>query len=513
MKIPMVKKKNLGIIALILALVIPVFIFIFLPEEPYSQAWIEDPSFDVLIDSPWNIEKDGDLTDINASIIAGQAKFEVLGDIKTYTGLTGTPNSSTSLGWKRVRNGNFLFPDTAIIDSRGCFVYHYLDENAAGGQVRNYPSVHWSNNISLPVEMKDYVITSAYIDVIFNATVNANVDTPNDNYTLPVGPDQFAIGDDVTFYVELSDLENSFSYRIGEFKSEYLGQSNPPLFPDILNITDRNLNFVSELDLIAALTSVLEVDNHNFIITLGIDIYCEDNDGSGDHDEWDELIIKSCDLNFTYEKKIDQFSKISFTQEAGKITGENILIVGGFMNFNYSIDQAWPSSAPLSEIRFYINDKLYEEGTILLTSASTSFQEAKNGGFDITSFLEKDVNTTVSIQLFLKDNFEFNQSIIVNIDDVSFIVEVIEVAEDMSWLVYTLIGSILILGVVITLYNKIFQYPKLVRKIRTLKKKIKKGKKLKPLFLSSHDDLINNQVQKKMTILEMQQNDEESSLK
>ena len=401
-------------------------------EVPQTTPWITNPTMETPIEPSWFWENgtEGDNSDVEATSSSGQADIRILGDEITFADLYGTPNSSTSLGWEEFQNGDFLLPDTSEINADGCFVYHYLDESTGGGQVRNYPSVHWKNNISIAEDMSDYTINSASVEVFFNASVDANVDTPNDpidGYYIQA----FAIGDDVTFYVELSDLENSYSYRIGEFKSEYLGQ-NATGYPTILNITDRELNYVDEQDIISALTSVLEYDNHNFTIILGMDIYCEDNTGAGggDHDEWDSLIIKSCNLTFTYEKKIDPFTTISWNQIGNQLTGPNILITGATFNFDYKVDTLWPSEAPLSEIRFLINSKLYTEDTIKLSSATTIFQEAKAGGFDVTGLVDKDVNISVSIEVYLKDNFDLDEIITISFDNVYLNLSYIETLPD-----------------------------------------------------------------------------------
>lgn len=401
-------------------------------EVPHTTQWIENPTMEAPIEPTWFWENgtEGDNSDVEATSSPGQADFRILGEEKTFSNLYGTPNSSTSLGWIEVQNGDFLLPDTSVINDSGCFVYHFLNENIGGGQVFNYPSVHWKKNISLEEDISDYTITSASIEVFFNASVDSNVDTPNDPFPGP-DIDRFAIGDDVTYYVEISDLGNSYPFRIGEFKSEYLGQYNPGNYPAILNLTDRELNYVDEQDIIAALTSVLEADNHNFTITLGIDIYSEDNRGSpGDEDKYTALIIKSCNLTFTYIKKIDQSTKISWNQIGNQLSGANIEITGATFNFEYKVDTLWPTSAPLSEIRFLINNKIYTEGTIKLSSAITIFQEAQLGGFDVVGLVDKDVNISVSIEVYLKDQFDLDEIITISIDNISLNISYIETLPD-----------------------------------------------------------------------------------
>jgi hypothetical protein len=477
-------------------------VFLLLPEKPEQVQWLENPSFNSSIQAPWFVLEEGDFDDVDANIGSDQANFQVLGDMRNFNDVSGRPNSSTSLGWEQIRNGDFLLPDVAVVNDSGCYVYHYLNENAAGGQVRNYPSVHWKKNVSMPVNMLDYEIKFASVSVIFNASVNDNVDTPNDNYTSG-DPDQFDIGDDVTFYIELSDLNNSYSFRVGEFKSEYLGQYNPPFYPSILNITDQDLNYVNQQDLIAALTSILETDGYNFTITLGMDIYCEDNDGSGDHDTWNALIIKTCDLSFTYEKRIDQFTKISWNQEAEGISGENIQIRTANLNFKYKIDKLWPSFAPLSEFRFSVNDKIYDEGIVRLNTFTTAYQNASLVGFDITNFIEKDVNVSMSFELFIKDSFELNETYSISFDDVYLYIEIITLEEDLSFVIYGLLGGIVAIISFMIIYFKVLQYPPLVRKIRKLRNKVDKSKKLNPIMVQERKDLIDSILKLKTNKLDL----------
>jgi len=98
--------------------------------------------------------------------------------------------------------------------------------------------------------------------------------------------------------------------------------------------------------------------------------------------------------------------------------------------FKYEINNTWPSSAPLSEIIFYINDKSYDEGIIKLTNFTTSWQDAKVGGFDVTSLISTDVNITVSIEVFLKDTFELGQGYSISIDEVYLNISYIETFPD-----------------------------------------------------------------------------------
>ena len=360
----------------------------------------------------------GDNSTIDGNISSGNANFKVLGDTQTIE-ISDPLNDGT---WQRYNNDVFLFPDTSIINEAGCYVSHDYDENV--NQTRNYHSVHWRKNVNLGVNMSDYIITAASLKASFNATVNINVDTPNDNF-----PVQFGIGDFATFYVLISDINFENPYRVANNKTTNLGQDTPP----ILNITDKDIEPAEEEDIITALTSSIEKDPDysNFTITLGIDIYCEDNGPpSNDHDTWEELIIRSFNLTFIVERKMEQFTSLSWNQIGNTISGSDIQITNANLKFNYSIDQQWPTSlSPFSEIRILINDNPHTE-TIRLSTANLTFGEVKPGGFDITNLISKDVNITLSIQIFIANTFGLDQNICISIDDVYLVITYVKTITD-----------------------------------------------------------------------------------
>lgn len=440
----------------------------------------------------------GDSSAINTSISGGMANFEVLGEKRTQVLISGTPNKTNSPGWKILKNENFLLPKLRVINDSGCYVHHFLDEGTAGEQIYNYPSVHFKKNISIVDDMSKYIITSVSLDIIANASVDPNVDTIDDN------PDQQPVlGDSVTFYVEISDLENSYTFRLAENKTTSLGQDIPP----ILNITDSPLSIKNQQYLISALSSVLETDNHNFTITLGMDIYCEDNDNNvGDEDTWNYLIIKKCNLSITYERKIERFTSVSLNQIANEISGSNIQIKAASFNFKYKIDQSWPSDlSPFSEIRTLINNNTYVE-TIKLSSANGSFQDANAGGYDVKSLILKDVNISVSIEFYIANTFALNRTIIISIDDVSLILSYVSIKPgiDMTPYIIGLTAGIIGLVTAFSLYQFHFKYPPLVRKTRKLRKKVRKAKKTKPILVNKRDEIVRDNFQSQIKFLNIE---------
>ncbi|GAH23163.1 unnamed protein product, partial [marine sediment metagenome] len=111
-------------------------------------------------------------------------------------------------------------------------------------------------------------------------------------------------------------------------------------------------------------------------------------------------IFKSFNLTFSYKRNVDKFSSVSWNQKGNQITGNNVQVSEAIIKFKYKIDQDWPTAlSPYSEIKILINKNPHPE-TIRLSSANTSLQDAKVGGFDVTNLILKNVNITVSIQVF-----------------------------------------------------------------------------------------------------------------
>jgi len=383
-------------------------------QESYTIQWLDKPNFTAPIEPTWfpSYGELGDNSDVNATTSPGQADFEILGESKTFNNISGTPINTD---WQQVHNPEFpLYPDTATINAEGLYVSHTFAELAT-----QFPSVHWERNITMVDDMSDYIITNASISAVVNGTVTASpgdwggggVEVPGD---ATAGGTQNYTWDYARFYVLLSDLNKDKIYEVAYNQTIDLGKDSAGATDTML---DTFMTTVSEDDLKFFLTSVLSSDNHNFTITLGIRIWCEDNWYS-DRDIWNSLYIKSCNLTFTYARKINQFTSVSWNQNADKISdisNDTVVVNEAILNFKYKINDTWPSTSPNSEIRIQINDNLHPE-TVKLINANTSLQEAKVGGFDITSLIIEDVN--LSIQVFLADEFGLNETIIISIDEV-----------------------------------------------------------------------------------------------
>jgi len=286
--------------------------------------------------------------------------------------------------------------------------------------------------------------------------------------------------DYVKFYVLISDLSKSKVYEAAYNQTVNIGQDtegNPHLMPDTYMIN------VSEQDLMFYLSSALSTDNHNFTVTLGVRIWCEDNRLS-DGDTWNYIYIKSCDLTFTYEKRINQFSTVSWYQNTEKMfSGDNLQITGGTLKFDYKINQLWASSlSPNSEIRIFINNNPLLE-TVKLSGAGLSFNEAKIDGFDITYLILKDLNISLSLQMFIADEFPLTDNFTISITDVSLEISYILFFPDPvddPWIfsglfIIASIATVVLAGILIA-YIKVWRFPVPVRKVRKYRKTLSSDK-------------------------------------
>ncbi|MFX0083286.1 MAG: hypothetical protein ACFE94_16190 [Candidatus Hodarchaeota archaeon] len=387
-----------------------------LKETHYTKQWIKDSEFN-FPSGPWFKVFNGDSSDVNASIHSGQANFEILGEKRSYSLIADPPIASN---WTEVDNPSFPNrPDFDAITSKGCRVSHEFDDQSA---IQN-PSVHWDKNITMPVNMSNYIITGASIQARVNATADENIDRYDDykngrnariDPAVPV--DQYGNGDYVRFYVLLSNLEKNKVYEIAYLQTVWLGDGGAP-GTDYLY--DTYMISVPQEDLIYFLTSSLSTDFNNFTITLGMRLQLEDNSAiSLDRDTFDELIINFVNFTFTYEKKIDSYTSISLNQIGESINETDVKINDAVLNFKYKVNETWPDAlSPNSELRIFINN--YElDKTIKLKEMNATFQVLNLGAHDIKTYILTNINISVSIEILLADDFELDRKIIIAIDDI-----------------------------------------------------------------------------------------------
>ncbi len=447
-----------------------------------NNSWIDNSAF-TGDGQPWFSNIEGDVTDVNGSIGIGQANFEVFGERRVFSEISGIPQSGD---WIEFNHSVRPLPLTHDFTQYGLNVSHVYDENAlgpfpnSGDQTANLAGVMWKRNISLPVDMSDYVITSASLNVVVNGSGDTDLETPNDHP--PFDDSGYASLFDFTrFYVEISDVNNLEPYEIAYFKTVDLGEGYALRRDYDFNtrnfMNDTNMIVVEEDVLIFSLTQILRHDNRNFTITLGIDVDCEDNYPGYELDVWYSLLIKSANLTFTYEKKIDQSTSVSWNQIGNTINGTSVKVTDSKLNFRYKIDQLWPTIlSPNSEIRILINNRLHTE-TIKLSSAITTFQEAKIDGFDLTNIIYPYENITLSIQLFLADEFLLDKNTTISIKDVTLYISYTETFSDPEsepWVFTALlilaVMATVIVGGYLVAYQNYLKYPRPVRKVRKYRK-------------------------------------------
>ncbi|MFX1258301.1 MAG: hypothetical protein ACFFAN_10600 [Promethearchaeota archaeon] len=456
--------------------------------ESHTEEWLENGDFEN-DDEEWEKSEEGDESDVDAYISDGEAHYKVLGDSGQFS-LIVDPSNQTELNkWKRSVNPDYLlYPHFNEINSSGFHVSHLWDENVADGQDENAPSVRWNRTVTLPIDISNYIIISASVEAKFNATVQAKdregggIEVPGDA-TDGGGVDIYQNDtlDHAIFSVEISNLNNDYNYLLASNETRYLGDDD--VIGDWDNITDTPMkNNVDEGLLITQLTSVLNDDpsHRSFLVFLGIDIICADNDYGNDVDNWKSLIIRSLNLTFSYEKKIEKHTSISWEQEGDEISGKNVEITGAVLNFDYKVNNDWPSASPNSEIRILINDKEHSE-TIELIEGETSFEEIDKDGFDVADLISKDKDISLEIQVYIADSFSLDKDITISIDEISLEISYdLLIAPEQSILFQILLIIAIVAGgclaSYLVYYQRVLKYPKSVRKIRKYRRTLKKSK-------------------------------------
>jgi len=216
---------------------------------------------------------------------------------------------------------------------------------------------------------------------------------------------------------------------------------------------------------------------------LGIDLYCEDNEYNVDIDNWNMMIMRSFNLTFTYEKKVDQFTSVSWEQTGNQLTGENVEIMSAALNFQFKVNDFWPSSlSPNSEIQVLINNKKLRE-TVKLTRATDTLQYAFQVNNDVTSYISKDIDIALSIRLYLADEFGLGENITVSIDNIHFVITYVVYIDDplsepfifRILLIVAIIAGLSIGGYLLA-YQRVLKYPRPVRKVRKYRRTLTRKK-------------------------------------
>ncbi|TXT54049.1 MAG: exported protein of unknown function [Promethearchaeota archaeon] len=413
----------------------------------YSKEWLEDNSFNPPA-SAWNNLSDGDTSDVNASLLGGEGRFEVLGEQHTFNESWDLTNPQNQTDWELDTqpkwayydpniDPNNIYPDLKEKNSSGLCASHYWEEGADQIAVVNWNHTVNMNDYGVD-SMLDYNITSASLTASFYAKVQATVSEDeggSNEFTgaIDVLTDEFIdsgvndsngqpfqgqTGDFARFFVLISDTEYINHEEVAYFQSSTLGQD----IPEIDEISNGMMITDSEEDLISYINNALQNNYINFTISVGIYIKCEDNFAQ-DADNWTLLSITGLNLTFTYKKIIDKGTTLSWQQTGDQINSSQYSIINATLGFEYKVDQDWlnATNSLNSELRIIINGSQYSE-TLELRNAPTSFQDAKTGGFDITNLINYDVNISLSIQLYLADEFDLEQKVTVSIDNVSLLI-------------------------------------------------------------------------------------------
>ena len=450
-----------------------------------NEIWIS--GFDDPIGSQWSTTIVGDDTDVSTSPNGGEASYDILGDAGSWE-LDASLNNDT---WIAVNNSAYPDrPDEYNVTSEGFWVSQ-LWGDTYGQRADQSTSIHFDYNVSMPVNMSDYTITSASVSAVVNASVHAN-DAGNGGIEVPGdATHQEADFDYIRYYLLVSDLPKEKVYEIASNQTTDLGKDSAGLM-DVMN--DTLMIPVSEENLIFFLTSVLNTNDLNFTVTVGIRIFAEDNWNS-DRDFFDDIFVKNVSLSFTYEKKMNQLTTVSWDGIGNSLNSTNVLIKDASFEYSYKIDTPWPvDDSPNSELRMFVSNKQITE-TIKLSALDTSYQHTSL--YNVTSMISLDENITLSIQTYIGDNFVLDSPISVSIDNVMLRLTYIVIFQDpaptnLRPYIYGSAGLLASLAAGIGLYEGIFKFPAAVRTLRSLKRKVRRGKVSKPIHGNDSNTLGRN---------------------
>lgn len=455
-----------------------------------NELWLENPTFEDPIEPTWYPIIQGDVSDVYTSPSINQANIIIVGESREKEVLL---NTATQSNWMAFNKSDLeIVPQRASVpyygvDDDGAWASHWWWEGESGGQPKNTPRMHWKTNVSMPVDMSDYIITSLSFNAIINASVDRNIDVDGDTTARWV-PDirsinQYQTFDYAQFYVEISnlDIDELNTYRIAFNQTRVLGNDTLSLY-DI----EGYIGAYGEQAIIDAINNVLAADpgHNNFTIVLGIYMYCEDNYSSTDRDSWDDLRFKFLNLTFSYEKKINQFTFGSWAQDLDEVSGSNVRITDANLNFKYKIDKNWTDSSQNSKLRIFINERKFDQTISLIDYIySSSFQEARTGGFDIAEILLPYENFTLSIQVFLAEDFALDSNISISLTDVYLYISYTETFPDpipepllfAGLFIISVIGATVLAAYLIA-YQTYLKYPVPVRKVRKYRKTLSSDK-------------------------------------
>ncbi len=462
--------------------------------ETYTdQLWNSNPTFATPV-TEWDSSINGDSSDAALFTSAGQANYEIIGESYEKQVLL---NNDTTADWIPFNKSDLvLVPQRTDIpgpyygvDDEGAWCTHRWWEGETGGQPKNTPEMHWKTNVSLGVDMSDYIITSVDFSATINGTVDTYVDTPGDQYARSGWLlNQHEKYDFAQFYVEISsinigniprEIAELNTYRIAFNQTRLLGNESLSLYT-----IEGLIGEYGNQAIIDALNNVLANDtgHDEFCVVLGIYIYCEDNQSNLDLDDWTELRFKNLNLTFNYVKKINEGTQLSWKQDLKAVNGSNVRILDANLRFKYGIDKTWTQASKDSRIIIYINDRRCEPQKFLIDYVyEPELIEIQQGGFDITSKIIPYENFTLEIQVYLAEDFGLEQNYTISIDDVYLLITYSETFPDPQFsflgLFILALAAATIIGGYFIAYYYYLRYPIPVRKVRKYRKTLNQEKR------------------------------------
>lgn len=481
----------------------------------YSLSPVDNTDFSTGI-NPWSNQTTGDSTDLIPNYSGESANIIVNGS--AITKKIDEPLRNSVL-WTKTKNPEFpTYPDNANVDGDGFHVDHTWDENV--NQTRNTPSVWWKQDITMDVDMTDYNITSISLEVDFNATVDVErlyragdmntdyegaIDRPGDAYQ-----DSMNVGDFAKFYVLIQDVEGNYQPTIVALNST--ADSNLGRDAGSISFITGPLTSYLPSVISNAMISAFLVNPYKFSIILGIDIYCEDNESGVDVDDWDDLIFKTFNLTFTYEKYINYQTSLSWNHVSDMINHTSVayyshtVIDSARLNYKYAINNTWSPDSFNSEIEFKVDGITQTEyPNIKLRSYNYTieqggFLEARSGGYDVTDYIPVEKDILLTIKVTMLDKFDLGYDINISIDDVYFVIsytvytnppapaaagddddddgkDTTTIIEEPWFNMFIAIAAIsggICLAGYLVYYVKVLKYPKPVRKVRKFRKTLKR---------------------------------------
>ncbi|MFX1429992.1 MAG: hypothetical protein ACFFCY_07505 [Promethearchaeota archaeon] len=449
----------------------------------YHEQWIENPNFDS--NDNWTKFIEGDITDLSLDINNSNANYEILGDYGTQQFY----EDGTSANWTKLQNeDNIVLPDFfdpissggSGMDERGWYSYFLWPDNQPQSV-----KVQWRKNFTMNVNMSDYYITSASLDAWINGTVDdspvngGGIDRPGD--TLAGGTTvQIATGDFARFFILISDIELNREFTAVQYQTDDLGKDGPPA---ITQLNDTLIVPINEETLIFYLEQALQYDHQNFAITLGMYFWCEDSGHPGDSDDWQMMIIKNFSLSISYEKRINQFNTASWTYNGKQIeaNGYRVEVRDAQLKFESKLDKLWPSDlSPNSKFKILINGIEHSE-TIRLSDIGMVFQNISETGIGVGRIIPNDEEINITIQVLLADEFTLKENIKISIDNASLWISYDIFIPIRELILYEILFVLACIGVggltsYVILYQRIFKYPKPIRKVRKYRKSLRKEK-------------------------------------